>query len=736
MPGSMLLSRYAAAQQSSQPRKQMPDTGSTRMKDDTLKSVTVTGKKQAIERKADRTIVNVDAFIANAGGNAWEVLEQSPGIQTTNDNLSLKGKQGVTIYMDGKPTYLQGDDLVSYLKSLPASILDKIEIMSNPPAHYDAAGNGGIINIRLKKSRIKGFNGNILSENIQGRYARISQSLNFNLRTNKMNIYGNASNYNGTGISHMNSFRAYMQDNNSSLQSFGQSGFVKIRNNRILLKTGIDLYSSPKTTWGISVSYMNWDATEHRSFNGLQTYTGPLTTDTLTGVDNVNQSATTINSVTLSFQHVYDSAGRQLTADLDYIRYSEGYDATTSTTAAGSGSPANYREERSNHQPFVIDIYSVKADYVYPFKKGFKWSMGFKSSLTHANNTGLFSTVINEAPQPDLTVNNRFIYRENINAAYINYAAEWEKWALQVGWRIENTSLKGDQQDYKSTRDTSFKKNYTNVFPTLYLSRKIGKKGNQQLNFSYGKRIDRPGYTRLSPFETPLDRYTYRIGNPYLQPQFSDNFELSWLFRNNFTAALFYNRLKDGIEETIEVRNNVFYQRPNNVSHKEVIGFSLDGSTNITSWWTINPILQYTWTRLSARLNNTDLRVRGGNWHMAASQQFNLPQGWTIEVSPDFSSREVYAQFVQRSTWYIHASIGKKILKDNGTVRLNVRDVLYTRRDYQDFSNVKGVTGFNQRTWDTQSITLAVSYRLKKGKKTARIQTGEGGEERRRLGEL
>lgn len=730
-----LLAGYQQAFTQGQGRPRVTDRAATRLKDDTLKTVTVTGRRQAIERKADRTTVNVDAFITNAGSNAWEVLEQSPGIQTTNDQISLKGKQGVTVYIDDKPTYLQGDDLVSYLKSLPASILDKIEIMSNPPAHYDAAGNGGIINIRLKKNRIKGFNGNILSENIQGRYTRLSQSLNVNLRTNKLNIYGNAAYYNGTGISHLNSLRVYAPGSNNSLHNFTQSGFAKVRNNRILLKAGIDVYCSPKTTWGLSMSHMNWDATEHRSFNGRQTYIGLLATDTLTQVDNANQSATVNNSITLNFQHVYDSAGKQLTAGMDYIRYSEGYDALTSTTAAGSGGPVSYREQRSNHQPFIIDIYAAKADYVHPLRKGFKWSMGFKSSLTHANNRVLFSTVVNEVPLPDLIMSNRFHYRENINAAYINYAAEWQKWALQVGWRIENTSLQGDQRDYKASRDTSFKRNYTNIFPTIYLSRKIGRRANQQLNFSYGKRIDRPGYTRLSPFAIPLDRYTYRIGNPYLQPQLSDNVEISWLFRNSFTAALFYNRLKDGIEETIEVRNNVFYRQPNNVSRKEVMGFSLDGSTNITPWWTVNPIIQYTWSRLSARLNNADVHVRGGNWHMAAGQQFNLPKGWTIEVSPDFSSREVYAQFIQRSTWYIHAGIGKKILKDNGTIRLNVRDIFYTRRDYQDFNNIKDVTGFNQRTWDTQSVTLLLSYRFKKGNKAARTQTGERGEEYRRLGD-
>ncbi len=705
------------------------------MKDDTLKSVTVTGRKLAIERRADRTILLVDALITNAGGNAWEALEQLPGIQTTNDQISLKGKPGVAVYIDDKPTYLQGEDLASYLKSLPASILDKIEFMSNPPAQYEAAGNGGIINIRLKKSRIKGFNGNILSENIQGRRSRLLQSLNANLRTNKLNIYGNASNYNGKGISQTNSIRTFAAGNNNSLSSLMQNGSSLVRNNRLFLKSGVDLYASPKTTWGLNASHMYWKAAEYRLFTGRQTYTTPAAIDTLTDMNNTIRTTTRNTSITLNYQHVYDSAGKQLTADVDYIRYSEDYAALNTTILAGSDGLVGYREARSYQQPFTINIYSAKADYVLPMGKGMKWSMGYKSSFTRTNNTAIYSGKVNEVNIPEYTINNRFTYREDIHAAYVNYAAEWKKLAIQLAGRLEHTSLQGHQQDHTTKRDTLFTRSYTNLFPTLFLSYKLGKKGNHQLNFSYGKRIDRPDYASLRPFETPMDKYNYRIGNPYLRPQFSDNLELSWLFRNNYTASLFYSKLNNGIEETIEVRDNVFYRRPNNISSKQVMGFSLDGSIHLTKAWVINPAIQYTWSLLATRLNNQDLRVQGGNWNLSASTQLNLAKGWTIELTPDYSSRQVYVQYEQAHSWYIHSGISKKIWKDNGTIRLNFRDIFHTRQDYQDFSHVKGAGGYSKRTWDTQSITLALSYRFKKGIKETRRQTGEAGEERRRLGD-
>ncbi|AXY74504.1 TonB-dependent receptor [Paraflavitalea soli] len=718
-----------------QARPRAADTTVARMKDDTLKSVTVTGRRLAIERKADRTIITVDGLITNAGGNAWETLEQLPGIQTMNDQISLKGKSGVSVYIDDKPTYLQGDDLASYLKSLPASIIDKIEFMSNPPAQYDAAGNGGIINIRLKKSRIKGFNGNILSENIRGRRTRLSQSLNLNLRTNKLNIYGNASNYNGEGVAQSNSLRTYAPDNNNTLYSLTQNGRATVRNDRIFLKSGIDLYASPRTTWGFSASHMYWKATEYRLFAGRQTYATPAATDSVTDMNNTIRTATRNTSLTLNYQHLYDSAGRQLTADVDYIRYGESYGALNITTlAASDGSVAN-REARYYQQPFTIDIYSVKADYVLPVRKGIKWSMGYKSSFTRASNTAIYSGTINEVTIPEYSVNNRFNYREDIHAAYVNYTTEWKKLAIQVAGRMEHTSLQGHQQDAAKSRDTVFTRTYFNLFPTVFLSYKPGKKGNHQVTFSYGKRIDRPGYTSLRPFETPLDKYNYRIGNPYLRPELSDNIELAWLFRNNYSASLFYNHLKNGIEETIEVRDNVFYRRPNNVSSKQVMGFSLDGSIRITRDWIINPVIQYTWTLLATQLNNQDLRVRGGNWHLSANTQLSLPKGWTIELAPDYSSREVYVQYVQAPTWYIHSGISKKIWKDNAVIKLNFRDMFYTRQDNQDLSHVKDVSGYSKRTWDTQSITLALSYRFSKGTKGVPSGGGRQAEELKRLGD-
>lgn len=732
----LLYSLLQPHQASPQARPRTTDTITTRLKDDTLKSVTVTGRKSAIERKADRTIVLVDALITNAGGNAWEALEQLPGIQTTNDQISLKGKPGVAVYIDNKPTYLQGEDLAGYLKSLPASILDKIELMSNPPAHYDAAGNGGIINIRLKKSRIKGFNGNILSENIQGRRSRLSQSLNANLRTNKLNIYGNASYYNGKGISHGNSIRTYTAGNNSALQSLTQNGSSLVRNHRLFLKSGIDLYASPKTTWGLSVSHMNWKAAEHRLFTGRQTYTTPSAIDTLTDMNNTIRTTTRNTSITLNYQQVYDSMGRQLTADVDYIRYSEGYGAENVTKVAGNDEPVSLREARNYTQPFAINIYSARADYVLPLGKTIKWSIGYKSSFTRASNTAIYSGTVDEVSIPEYAVNNRFTYREDIHAAYVNYAAEWKKLAIQLAGRVEHTSLQGQQQDHTTSRDTLFTRTYTNLFPTVFLSYKFDRKGNHQLNFSYGKRIDRPDYTSLRPFETPMDKYNYRIGNPYLKPQLSDNVELAWLFRNNYTASFFYSKLKNGIEETIEVKDHVFYRRPNNVSSKQVMGFSLDGSIRLTKAWVINPAIQYTWSLLATRLNDQDLRVRGGNWNLSASTQLNMAKGWTLELTPDYSSRQVYVQYVQAPTWYIHTGISKKIWKDNGTIKLNFRDIFYTRQDSQAFSHLKGVGGYSKRTWDTQSITLALSYRFKKGSKAVqRSATNGSGEERRRLGE-
>ena len=683
-----------------------------------LEGISVTSRKPLVERQPGKTIVNVDALLSNAGSNALEVLEQSPGVKVDNDIISLKGKQGVTVFIDGKPAYLQGPELANYLKSLPASILDKIEIMPNPLAGYDAAGNGGVINITLKKGKSRGFNGNINSDNTQGRYTRIAQSANLNYRAGRLNLYGNLYNYNGSGFSDFSSERHY------SGRSVTQSSFNRTMIDQILVKLGADYVLTPKTTIGGSATYNYFYRTETSRPATHQSYKSPLQDTVITANNRASRNHhNTFANVYLN--HQLDSAGHEISADLDYI----GFDQRNSFDNYSVSNPGGNAEELAGLQPLGIHIFTVKADYRRPLFNGAKLEAGYKSSFMGTANRAVYTGNL-----PEFNLIQPFDYRERIHAGYASYLGTFRQLTYQLGLRLEHTDTKGNLPALKDGHDSTFTRSYTQLFPTLFLTYKPGKTGGHQLTLALGRRIDRPGYTDLSPYATPRDRFTYDQGNPALQPQFSVNSELSYIYRNTYTASVFHNRLRNGIDATIEVQDNVFYSRPQNIGNRTVTGFSLDAALKPATWWALNPAVVYTNATTGTSLYGQDIRFTADNWDLSIIQQFNFLKTWSAEINTGYTSPQAYAQFTEAATWHIHAGIGKKILRNNGTIRLNVRDAAYTRIYRQNYNRLNGVTGFNSRRWDTRNITLFFSYRFSKGDKNTRpVRDAGAKEENRRL---
>ena len=289
-----------------------------------LKEVVVTSKKPFIERKLDRTIVNVDASISNAGSSAMEVLEKSPGITIDKDgNISLKGKQGVKVFIDGKPSYLSGPDLANLLKSMGSAQLDQIEIMTNPPAKYDAAGNAGIINIKTKKNKTVGYNGSISSSVTQGKYTRTNESINLNYRNKNINVFGNYSFRHDKNYSDLTILRKFRDKNSKELLSiFDQQSKFTNDNNSNNAKLGIDVNVSKKTTVGVVASgFINTEKFDNNNITLLKS--GMDITDSSTFANTEMNNKWKNFSGNFNLRHVFDTTGRELTFDADYIRYTQ-----------------------------------------------------------------------------------------------------------------------------------------------------------------------------------------------------------------------------------------------------------------------------------------------------------------------------------------------------------------------------------------------------------------------------
>lgn len=358
-----------------------------------LKEITVAGQKAFVERKIDRMVVNVDALISNAGTTALDVLSKSPGVSVDqNGTISLKGKNGVAIFIDDKPTYLSGGDLENYLRSLPSSSLDQIELMTNPPAKYDAAGNGGVINIKTKKTKTAGFNGGINLSLNQGQMSRSNDSFNFNYRKDKLNVFGTLSYNLNNSFTDLDLNRKYKNDDGSSKSYFNQNSYFRRRGHTFNLKTGIDFYATDKTTWGVVFTGMNRISKQVNN-NTSNLSNAAMQLDSVIRAENIDQIKYQNAGVNLNYRHKFNQTGRELTFDADYLLYHNQTDQTYYNFSYLPSMALKYQDILTGDLPSNIDIYTAKIDYSHPLANKWKLDVGAKTAYTKTNNTaGYFNT--------------------------------------------------------------------------------------------------------------------------------------------------------------------------------------------------------------------------------------------------------------------------------------------------------------------------------------------------------
>jgi hypothetical protein len=679
-----------------------------------LAAVTVSTRKPLIEQKIDRTVVNVDASITDVGNTALEVLEKSPGVTVDKDgNISLKGKQGVKIYIDGRPSYLSGADLANMLRNMSASQLEQIEIMTNPPAKYDAAGNSGIINIKTKKNKQFGYSGSLSSTYTQGRYARFSENFNFNYRTGKVNMFSSLDYFHGHRGQELYIKRNFRDAVTKDLSSkFDQTSRMNNNNDYYAAKVGMDYYASKKTTLGVVLNgYTNPGNWESNTATFIYDPNNTLTSQTR-GLAQNDQKWSNFSS-NFNLRHVFDSAGQELTSDLDYIQYrSTSNQPLISSYFDPAGNPTQIPDTLMGSLPQNITIYSGKVDYTLPLKKGAKFEAGIKASYVKTDNDANYDSIQNGQKIHDYNRSNHFVYEENINAAYANYSRKLsKKWSGQLGLRLENTNAKGNQL----TTGEVFKRNYTQLFPTAYLQYSANEKNQFVVN--YGRRINRPDYGDLNPFIHFLDRYTFEQGNPNLKPQFSHNIELSHTYNGFLTTTLNYSTTHDIIQEVIEQNEatNETYVKKANIANSKQIGLSVSAYKQITKWWSGNVYLNVANNHFKGIVNNEPISIGVTSFIAQMQQQFKWGKGWGAEVSGFYRTKGLEGVIFIRSLGVVNAGFSKQILKNKASLRLNVSDIFATRvfKGYSKYSNVDTqIKNVN----DSRSVSIGFTWRFNKGK--------------------
>jgi iron complex outermembrane receptor protein len=680
-----------------------------------LQTVQVVSKIPFAEKKIDRVTVNPDAMISNAGATALEVLEKAPGVQVDlNGNISLNGRQGVVIYIDDKPVYLGSSELASYLRSLPASSIAFIDIMTTPPAKYDAAGNVGIINIRIKKSKAEGLNGGFNVSYGQGFYHRTNNSINLNYRINKVNIFTNLS-YNENNSYHdLTIERNYFNEAQELQTAFKQNTLIKNENKSATGRFGIDYYPNEKHTIGLLTSgffersdtYTTNVATIKNAEDALMTTVvalSPTRRDFVNGSGNLNYTWT------------LDSLNSQLSVNLDYSEYHSAMDQALLSKNYDPSDSLLSRTNLISKLPSDIQIATAKVDYSKPFRDGSRFDFGGKSSYIKTNNIAEFY----DENDGILTINedfsNQFEYEEKIQAGYINYNKEFKKISLQAGLRYEHTDIIGNQHGNSLHRDSVFTRTYDNIFPTFYAMYKIDTAANHILSFNYGRRIDRPNYQDMNPFTYPLDRFTLYAGNPFLQPTFSYNYELSYTLLNRYTATLYYSDVKNMISETIEQNTNIFYSRPGNIGKQQSYGIALSGAAELAKWWTLQFYTAVNYMDYSAKIYGQELNNTGTYWYIGPTNQFKFNDKFSAELGGSYQTRIVSAQFLLIPVATVRAALALNCMNNKGSLKLVLNDVFYTYQPGGDIRNLYQSTANWYSFFDSRVVTVAFGYRFNKG---------------------
>ncbi len=701
-----------------------------------LAAVTVTAAKSFTEQKIDRTVVNIDALISNAGSNALEVLEKTPGVMVDeNGGISLKGRTGVLVLIDDKPTYLSASDLATYLRSLPSSALDKIELMDNPPAKYDAAGQGGVINIKTKKTKTKGFNGAVSASYGQAVYGRTAESANLNYYTGKVNLFMNAGYNVQKTFRHLEIDRTYLTPGGQISSDFKQANEFTSTSKSPNIKIGFDLYYSPKTTWGIVYTGSASDRNEYRpTFSYV--YNASHALDSSIIANNNNTGFFRKNGVNLNYTHRFDSAEKVLSFDMDYIHYASGSDQSFNNNTYLPGGTLKGTQQITAQVPSGISIYAAKADYSRSLPGKGRLEFGLKSSYVNSDNEANYFNVVNGVSTVDFNNTNHFIYKETIYAGYLNLSKEFGRISVQAGVRAENTNGNGHQLGNAYKPDSAFSRRYTSLFPTMFASCKLDSAGDHLLNLSFGRRIDRPGYQDLNPFVFILDKFTAFSGNPFLKPQFSNDIKLAYTYKNRITISAQYIHTTDVQIETIEQNGNVFISRSGNIGKWDYLVLSLNFTAKPAVWWTINTYADlFNYQVYTGQLPSGYIQTKSPYFFAQVNNQYTLGRGWSAEISGFYCSPRQQGQFDKIAFGQFNTGLQKKVLGNKGIIKLSARDIFNTNTSTGFITNIPNVIAHYANQFHNQAIILTLSYNFGKQSNTVKKRkTGSADSEEGRAG--
>ncbi|TDH23437.1 hypothetical protein EXU57_16640 [Segetibacter sp. 3557_3] len=709
------------------------DTIVLQLKARLLNNVTVLSKKAFVQFLPDKTVINPEANITNAGATVMEVLEKSPGLTVGKDgSIIMKGKPAVSVFIDGKPTQLSGAELQSYLSGMSASLVEVIELIENPGAKYDAAGNAGIINIKTRANKQRGFNGSLSVSIGQGVYSKTGNTINLNYREGKMNLFMNYGFRANTEFQDIWSLRTYFSRRGADSALLEQPNFGKNTVSGQNVKTGVDFFVSSRTT--LSLVFTGSTLNRVNNFTSAIKWMDPkFQTDSTINTLGENNMGFRRGGINLNARHTID-ASSEWSFDVDYVKFNIANDQNYQTQLLAPGSPILATK---GNTPSKLDIVTFKVDYAKRFK-GFQLETGVKTAINKTDNLAEYFQYYSANWVPDLSRSNHFLYKEKISAAYGSIDAKQGKWHWQAGLRYEITSYKAYQLGNAEIKDSAFNRNYGSLFPTAFVSYKTD--SNNMFTLRTGRRIDRPPFQNLNPFLRTLNKYTYEGGNPFIKPQYTWNFALAHTYKQRLTTELSYGYLRDYFSQIFVIdssssninRNIIIYTR-GNVGSFQNFGLSETYQVPVTRWWNLTAVAQFN-HKIIKGVVWAPLKVNISQLNISLNNQFQFNKGWGAEISGYYQTRsQIDLQEWLEPQGELNLGVSKQILKGAGSLKLGIRDITYFQ-NYSGYSTFENSHEPFRIQWDSRVARLTFSWRFGQTLKALKRSEGGATEEINRVG--
>ena len=696
-----------------------------------LAGITVTGSytKPMFEVTADKTVFNVESSINATGSNAFELLQKSPGVVTDkDDNFIVKGKNGVRIYIDGRQSQMETADLAAYLRSINSVDIEAIEIITNPSAKYDAAGNAGIINIRFKKNKKIGFNGSISAGLNVGINPKTNTGLSFNYRNKKINFF---STYSNNWAINRVLFDIYRIQNDTLYDQKNVNVTEGWVHN---FKTGIDLFLSKTQTIGVIVTgNTNDNHADNETRTPISAVNSPKINQLLLAS---NHLPLTVRNFNYNFNYRYeDSTGHSFNFDADYGAF-KSLRSSYQPNAYYLPEPFMLQDEKiyRNNTPNKVRISTAKFDYERPVAKG-KLGVGAKISNVDTDNSFNFFNVISGFSIMDSARSNSFSYSENIIAGYINYnTAISKKWKLQAGLRVEHTNSTGTLTRVNGIKqpDDNAERNYTDPFPSAAITYNLSE--NHSFNLTYSRRIDRPVYQDLNPFENKLDELTYQKGNAFLRPQYTNSIQLSHTFMGRFITAIGYSHVSDfsaQVIDTLESKRSFLSKK--NLASQDIANINFSLPFQVFKWWNLFTNINLFHSLYKADFGKgkiLDINIFSGSFF--AQNSFILGKGLTGEVTGFFNAPAVWAgTFRSRESGSMDIGLQKQLFNYKATVKFSFTDLLHTLR-WKGTSDFGGALITTSGHWESQQFRMNFTYHFGNSQVKQARQRKTGSEEEKK----